>query len=139
MNDANLEKEQAAASGLRSLLGIGLTEWAPDRATVGMDIAPHHLNRSGLLHGGILATLLDTAMGYAGCFATEPGLTRRTLTLSLTTNFIASVRNGRLQITARRTGGGKTIYFADGEVCDADDRLIATGAGTFKYLPDMPK
>jgi uncharacterized protein (TIGR00369 family) len=139
MNDANLAREQANASGLRTLLGIGLTEWSPDRALVEMEIAPHHLNRSGLLHGGILSTLLDTALGYAGCFMAEPGEVRRTLTLSLTTNFIASVKAGHLRTEGRRTGGGKTIFFAEGEVRDADGRLIATATGTFKYLSGPPR
>jgi uncharacterized protein (TIGR00369 family) len=139
MNHTNLAREQANASGLRTLLGIGLTKWSPDRALVEMEIAPHHLNRSGLLHGGILATLLDTALGYAGCFMAEPGEVRRTLTLSLTTNFIASVKAGRLRTEGRRTGGGKTIFFAEGEVRDADSRLIATATGTFKYLSGPPR
>jgi len=139
MNDDNLAREQASASGLRTLLGMVLTEWAPDRSLVEMEIAAHHLNRSGLLHGGILATLLDTALGYAGCFMAEPGGVRRTLTLSLTTNFIASVKAGRLCTEGRRTGGGKTIFFAEGDVRDADGRLIATATGTFKYLSGPPR
>jgi len=134
MNDANLAREQANASGLRTLLGMGLTEWGPDRSLVEMEIGPHHLNRSGLLHGGILATLLDTALGYAGCYAGETGAIRRTLTLSLTTNFVASVKSGLLRTEGRKTGGGKTIFFAEGDVRDADGRLIATATGTFKYL-----
>jgi acyl-coenzyme A thioesterase PaaI-like protein len=56
------------------------------------------------------------------------------MTLSLTTNFIASVKAGRLYTEGRRTGGGKSVFFAEGEVRDAEDRLIATATGTFKYL-----
>ena len=45
-----------------------LDDWSPDFARLEMPIAAFHGNRHGLPHGGVYATLLDTAMGYCGCF-----------------------------------------------------------------------
>ena len=82
----NLDWERVKASAFQSLIGYRLVLWEPDRAVVEYAMDPAHLNRSGLLHGGVIATLLDTASGYAGCYTLVPGRIRRTLTLSLTTN-----------------------------------------------------
>ena len=52
--------------GLPVLMGYRLTEWSAERAVVELVVGPQHLNRSGVLHGGVLATLLDSALGFAG-------------------------------------------------------------------------
>ena len=92
------------------------------------------MNRSGLLHGGVLATVIDAACGFAGYYQDPPGQGRRALTLSLTTQYIGPVPAGtRLTTTATRTGGGRTIFFSNCEVRDTEGRLVATGSGTFKY------
>ncbi len=92
------------------------------------------INRSGLLHGGVLATVINAACGFAGCYEAPPGQGRRALTLSLTTQYLGPVAAGtRLTATATRSGGGRTIFFSSCAVRDAEGRLVATGSGTFKY------
>ena len=130
----NMAWERANGSAFQNLLGYRLALWAPDHAVIEYDVDAGHLNRSGVLHGGVLITLLDTAAGYAGCHCAEPGRIRRTLTLSLTTNFVASVTRGRLSIEGRRTGGGRTIFFAAAEARDDAGRLLAGAVGTFRYI-----
>ena len=120
-------------SGLQTHLGYRLTAWEPDFARVEMPLAPHLLNRQGLPHGGLHATLLDTAMGFAGCFTGDPEQRQMALTLSLTVNFLGQAQGDRLIAEARRTGGGKITYFAEGTVRDDMDALIATGTGVFRY------
>jgi uncharacterized protein (TIGR00369 family) len=131
--DENLAWEQEHGSNLQALLGYKLVEWAPDRAVVEMRVAPHHLNRSGLLHGGVLTTVLDTASGYAGCFCTVQGNVRRTLTLSLTTNYMGQMRGDVLRVEARRAGGGRRVYFVEATATDEDGTPIASSTGTFRY------
>ena len=129
----NMAWERANGSAFQGLLGYRLALWEPDRAVIEYDVDAGHLNRSGVLHGGVLVTLLDTAAGYAGCHCAVPGRIRRTLTLSLTTNFVASVTAGRLRVEGRRTGGGRTIFFA-AEARDDSGRLLAGAVGTFRYI-----
>src|SRR4051812_15191501 len=85
-------------------MGYALEVWEPERAVLGYTIQAEHMNRTGRLHGGVLATLLDTTMGYSGVYSDEPGGTRACVTLSLTVNFVGAVSEGRLVIEARRTG-----------------------------------
>ncbi len=116
------------------LIGYRLTAWTENAAEISFEAEARHMNRSGLLHGGVMATVIDAACGFAGCYEPPPGRGRRALTLSLTTQYIGPVPAGaRLTATATRTGGGQTIFFSNCEVRDAEDRLVATGSGTFKY------
>src|SRR5271169_3039932 len=98
--------------GFSQLLDYRLLVWRPDHAEVVLEIGPRHLNRSGVLHGGVVATLIDTACGYAGVHAIEPGKIRRAVTLSMTVSFLGQAGLGAvLTARARRTGGGRNIFF----------------------------
>lgn len=134
MADANLAREQADGSPLQRLLGYRLEEWAADRSVLSYTVLPDHLNRAGLLHGGIITTVLDTAAGYAGVYCETPGEVRRTLTLSFTTTYVASIAGGRLTARGRRMGGGRTIFYATAELLDEAGRLLAHGTGTFRLV-----
>ena len=116
------------------LIGYRLTAWRADEAEITLEVDARHTNRNGLLHGGVLATVIDAACGFAGCHEAPPGQGRRALTLSLNTQYLGPVPAGmRLTATGRRSGGGRKIFFSTCEVRDTDGRLVATGSGTFKY------
>src|SRR5260221_9980422 len=70
------------------LVGYRLAQWRDDHAEIVLALGPQHVNRTGRLHGGVLATLIDAACGYAGTFAVG-GRPRDALTLALTTQFLA--------------------------------------------------
>ncbi len=115
------------------LVGFSVTRWSPDFARVELEIDDRLGNRFGIPHGGIHATLLDTAMGYAGVFTADPARQRMSMTLSLTTHFLSQPRGTRLIAEGRRTGGGQSTYFAEGIVTDETGERIATGTGVFRY------
>lgn len=116
------------------LVGYRLSDFGPDTAEVSLTVEDKHLNRSGILHGGVLTTLIDTACGLAGCHRPPPEPLRRAMTLALTTQFIGPVQAGaRLTARATRTGGGRQVFFSACEVRDQDGRLVGRGDGTFRY------
>src|SRR5260221_4624257 len=80
--------ESETMRGFNVLLGYRLAEWRDDFARLELVLEPKHLNRSGVVHGGVLATMLDVTLGYAGVFTAEPGRVRRAVTLSMTTSFL---------------------------------------------------
>ena len=121
--------------GFADLVGYELTDWAEDVAKIALTVEARHLNRSGVMHGGVLTTLIDTACGYCGCYSAPGETPRRAFTLSLTSNFIGAAKAGqRLIAIGRRSGGGKSIFFAEGQVQDEEGRLIGSGQGSFKYI-----
>lgn len=128
-NPADLE----APYKLQEVLGFTLTEWARDIAVVEADFTDMLKNRQGLLHGGIHALLLDTAMGYAGCYTGVAGQQQNALTLSMTVNYVGQMQGSRLIATGRRIGGGRKTYFAEAKVTDDTGALLATSTGVFRY------
>lgn len=121
----------AAGSGAQRLLGFVATVHE-DRAEVTLDLDARHLNRSGVLHGGIATTLLDGACGYACSRRLAADMSVPVVTLSLTTNYVAGVSEGRVTATARVAGGGAATLFAAAELHDADGRLLVTATGVFR-------
>ena len=119
------------------LIGYRLTAWREHEAEIVLEVDARHMNRSGRLHGGVLATVIDAACGFAGCYQAPPGQGRRAMTLSLNTQYIGPVPAGtHLTASARRNGGGRRIFFSTCEVRDQDGRLVATGSATYRYRGD---
>jgi uncharacterized protein (TIGR00369 family) len=126
--------------GFNAILGFRMTEWRTDFTRIEVDIREPHLNRSGVIHGGVLATILDAALGYAGIYPVEDGGSpRRAVTLTLTTTFIGQAKEGTIVCTAERRGGGKSVFMATGEVRDGAGNLLAIGEGTFRYVNQTPR
>nr|WP_222622673.1 PaaI family thioesterase [Ramlibacter albus] len=113
-------------------LGIRVVEWRTGHCEMEMEVRERHLNRRGRLQGGVTATLLDAACGYAGLLRegdSEPG---DAATITLTVNYLGKLGHGRLRAVGRVTGSGRSIYFASGELYAPDGALAATAQGSFK-------
>ncbi|HVO03681.1 MAG TPA: PaaI family thioesterase [Candidatus Cybelea sp.] len=124
-----------AHSGFADLLGYRLTECKPGYAEITLKIGPQHLNRLSVPHGGVLATLLDSAAGFAAAFADDPANPRTLVTLSINTMFLGQARVGETIVArGKRVGGGKTIAYATAEVTTTDGRDIARAEAVFKYV-----
>ena len=91
-----------------------------------------------LVHGGLYSSMLDVALAMTGSYRPAPDPLIPGLTLSLTIQFLAAANldDRYLIAEARRTGGGKSVFFAAGEVCAASGRVVATASGVFK--PSRP-
>jgi len=120
--------------GFNKILDFRIAEWRDGFVRLEVDLAEHHLNRSGVVHGGVLAALLDAACGYTGVHPGPDGKVRRAVTLSMTTSFTGQAKSGTLTCTAHRRGGGNTIYMANGEVKGPDGTLLAIGEAVYRYI-----
>ena len=125
-------QEFAAPSPFLAHLGARMTGWEEGRALVELPLTPVLMNRQGLPHGGVHAALLDSVMGFAGCYSPPGAPQRLALTLSLTVNFLAQAKTGPLIAEGRVTGGGRRSYFAEGRVTDAGGRPVASATGVFR-------
>jgi uncharacterized protein (TIGR00369 family) len=118
---------------LQKHLGFRMVAWQPDYCRFELPLQPFLMNRYGIPHGGMHATLLDTVMGFAGCYTGDRDAPRLGMTLSLNVNFLAQARGGMLIGEGRRTGGGRKTFFAEGVVTDEFGTRVATGSGVFRY------
>jgi uncharacterized protein (TIGR00369 family) len=128
-----MNNRDLAGSPFNDLIGFEIADWREDHVELGLTLAERHLNRSGVLHGGVLSTLIDVAGGLAGCHCPVEGNVRRALTLSLTVNFTGQTRSGAIRVIGRKRAGGRKVYFASMEVLDDQGTLLALGEGTFRY------
>jgi len=124
-------------TGAQTLLGyvVDLTDGV---ARTHLTLGPQHTNRHGGLHGGIMAALLDNAMGYAAALEFDPEATPTVMTVSMTTSYLAPVREGMVTATGTVTGGGKSILFVDGKLESETGTLLATASGVFKRIKPKP-
>ena len=121
-------------SGFNKVNGLRIVKWQDGEAMLRVDLRSDHLNPLGLVHGGLYATMLDVALAMSGNFRKAPDDLLPGLTLSLTLQYYAPLhlQDEYAIAKGRRTGGGKSIFFAEGEVLAPDGRVIAVASGVFK-------
>lgn len=124
------------APPFNTYLGIRVERREAGAASASLELAPHHLNRRGVAHGGIVSTLLDSALG-AAVISSMPQ-EWWCATTSLSCQFIGGAGEGRLTATGSVLRRGRRIAFATGEVRDDRERLIATAQGTWHLWPQRP-
>lgn len=98
---------------------------------LGLRIAPPHCNARGLLHGGVISTLADNALGISCVLQVED---MSALTIQLSTDFLAVGKLGQwLEVRAEPRKVGRSIAFADALIT-ADGCLMARASGIFKVV-----
>lgn len=123
-------------TGVQRLIGYTLDIGQPDRsARCRLIVDDRHLNRHGVLHGGIAALLLDNACGATASLTVDDSGRRPFLTISLNTDFVGAGRPGGVTATARVVGGGRSLLFVAAQLVQDDGTLIATASGVFKLVP----
>jgi len=133
------EKERAIREKFQNnhfpqLLGIELDLIEPGRARLSVDVTEKLRQLAGVMHGGAIATLIDTAVAFAIVGASEPG--DRFTTVEMKINYLSSIREGRATADARLIRDGRRIVVADCDVFDEQGRLAAKGLLTYIRLND---
>ncbi|MGQ0736410.1 MAG: PaaI family thioesterase [Acidobacteriota bacterium] len=103
------------------LMNIRLVEAARGRAAFECAVNEYHANLLGSVHGGMAATLLDSAMGCAVFSCLEAG--DRYTTLDIKVTYLRAIRQsvGRVRAVATLVHLGRTVALAEGRVvCDED-------------------
>lgn len=124
--------EMLERAGYHALLGYQKVAWTHDMTEIILPLAPHHLNLGGVVHGGVLASLLDICCAQSGTFCEDPYRIKKAITLSLTTTFTGQATSGTLRAIGKVKARGSRIYNATGEVFDDKGNLLAFGEGTFR-------
>jgi len=118
-------------------LGIDVTRMAGGEAEAVVDLKPHHTNNRGVAHGGVVLSLLDSAMGAAVISAIPKEWWCATTGLSV--QFLAGPREGKVVGVGRVLKRGRSVAFVHGEAHDASGRLVATAQGTWHLWPYLPE
>jgi len=115
------------------LIGMTIAELEFDRCRIDLELAQRHMQPFGIVHGGVLATLIDTATFWAGFLRLpeDAGL----VNVDLKLNYPKAVTGGRLRAQGRCLRAGRQISYAEASVLDEAGELIAHGTSTLMALP----
>lgn len=111
-------------------LGVQLVKFEEGKVVIELPVAPNLINRQEVVHGGVLATMLDNIIA----------LTIRSIldlpvsTISLNINYLANISEGKLVATAKVLQQGYRIVSGEGEITDETGKLLAKGSATFKIM-----
>lgn len=117
-------------------LGVRLESVGGGRATVAIDVQPDHHNSHGIPHGGVLLTLLDTAMAQAGrSMARDEGdEPTGVITIEMKSTFLQPAASDKLFAHGHCIHHTKSLAFCEAEIQDDTGRVLARASGTFKYV-----
>jgi uncharacterized protein (TIGR00369 family) len=128
------EQRQRAANAvaklpLGKLLGMRLTDIRPNEASIEITMHDDLRQPNGVLHGGVTATLIDTAMAFAVILHLGEGET--TATVDLTIHYVRPHTEGVATCTAKIVRAGKRFFTVSAEVTNESGKLIATAISTY--------
>jgi uncharacterized protein (TIGR00369 family) len=126
-------RNHVESSAFHAWAGLDLVRVEVGEVEVALPLQPHHLNPGGILHGGLIATLADTAIGLA--VRSSLPADRTHVTAQLDVHFLERVDHGTVRATGRAVRVGARMAYGEGDVRDGDDRLLARASGTFIVLP----
>jgi len=126
-------KERFINSSYFKTMGITGIQLEEGQCQLTLDIyESKHLNSIGTVHGGVVASLLDSASGLSIWTSLEPPKSITTINLAI--NFLRAARKGKLTTIASIKKIGRNIATVEAEVFDEENRTIANGIGTFMII-----
>jgi uncharacterized protein (TIGR00369 family) len=133
-HEITAEQRAFAANALHSLpfsklIGMRLVDLRPDEAVISIDMRDELRQPTGVLHGGVTATLIDTAMAFA--VRTRLTVSETAATVDLTVHYLRPHINGKFTCTAKVVRAGKRIFTVAADVVNEDGQHIATAVSTY--------
>ena len=125
--------DETGPGGFAGTLGVVVDRVDDGTARLGFEATEDHLNPAGTVHGGVLATLVDTAMGTAVRSAT--GDDDVPATSQLTVTYLRPGKPGRMEVVARVRTRGEHLTVCEADV-EQDDRSLVHAVATFALLHD---
>ncbi len=117
------------------LVGLSLVEVERGRAVFALEPQARHYNPMGVVHGGIISTILDTAMGCAVQSMLPAGTGYTTTDLHVTFVRAITEATGRVTAEGRSLHAGGRLATADGRLTDATGRLLAHAVTSCFVMP----
>jgi uncharacterized protein (TIGR00369 family) len=122
-------RDRLSASDFHTWAGMEVVEASAGEVTVAMDVLDRHVNLQGLVHGGMIAILADTACGLSIRSAMEAG--RLHVTTDMDIHYLAPARPGRLFGRGKAIRVGRSLAFAEVSIEDAEGKLLARAQSRF--------
>jgi uncharacterized protein (TIGR00369 family) len=115
------------------LLGIEVESVGPGTATLVVPVREELMRNDGIIHGGVMASLIDSAFAFAIIPILDDG--ERTVTVDLTIHYLRPVSSGVAKATARIVRLGRRVITVSAELFDENEKLAATALSTYLRIP----
>lgn len=131
VSSAQLKRIQKALSTVpfAKLLSLELEDIGAGTATLAVNVRKELTQNQGIVHGGAIASLVDTATAFAILSLLPPG--ERVTTVDLTISYLKPVSKGRLSAVAKVVRAGRRLFVVSAEVFDEDGNLVTTALSTY--------
>ena len=110
-------------------VGYEVLGFQDNRYVIRLEVADHHRNRYGIVHGGVLFTMLDTAMSRA-FFDTLPPESNKGVTLEMKINYLKATDSGTLTANGMVVNSTRRTAFVEGFVENEAGELVAKASAT---------
>ncbi len=110
-------------------LGLELEDVASGTATLAVKVRKELMQNQGVVHGGAIASLIDTATALAIISLLDPK--ERVSTVDLTISYLRPAKGGRLKAVAKVVRAGRRLFVVTAEVFDTQGKLISTALSTY--------
>lgn len=114
------------------LLGIELDAIDRGTATLGLSIRHELTQNHGVVHGGAIASLIDTATAFAIISLLAPR--EKVTTVDLTISYLRPLTAGRITAAAKVVRAGRRLFVVSAEVRGSDGKLATTALSTYIKL-----
>lgn len=115
------------------LVGMQFLEISPDRVLATLEVREELKQPWGILHGGAIATLLDTVAAAGAVANLERG--QQSVTVEIKVNFIGAVRAGVVTVEAIPLHRGRSTMIWESRARDPEGRIVAAGLSTHMTIP----
>ena len=113
-------------------LGLELDEVSSGTATLGLNLRKELMQNHGVVHGGAIASLIDSATAFAIISLLAPK--EKVTTVDLTISYLRPLTRGRITAVAKVVRAGRRLLVVSAEVMDNNGKLAATALSTYIKL-----
>lgn len=118
-----------------SFMGIKLNEFRYGEAFLELEIKENYIQLHGVVHGGVLAAMIDAAGALAAVTLIEGPSSATTIEMKI--NYLSSAKKGKLIAHGHCIKLGKTIGVSEATISDANKKIIAHGIVTIMLTPAL--
>ena len=131
LTDEQRRRVEAAREGVPflKLLGIEIESVAPGTATLSVAVREELMRNDRIVHGGVMASLIDSAFAFAIIPMLSDG--ERTVTVDMTIHYLRPLSSGVAKATARIVRAGRRVITVSAELFDEKEKLAATAVSTY--------
>lgn len=118
-------------------VGLEMVFYENGKSLMRLNPRPEHSNSMGMVHGGVVMTMLDVGMATAARSAAKvdapPGEEPRVITIEMKSTFMKP-STGIIEVRGTVLSHTRSMAFCEAEIVDSHNRVCAKGSGTFRYI-----